>query len=124
MLNGEAALFRFTTNALAELETDTGLTQDQIITLASSGEKFSVKLLRAFVRAALLHEEPELSLNDAGDILDPFLKGDEDMTALRLALANAFAEAYPKPKPMGDEKNAPAASGTGTTTSSLPQESA
>lgn len=122
IVNGEPTVFRFGGHALAELEGSLGMTQDELLKLAVAGG-LSVRLTVAMLRAALLHEEPQLTLAEAGEILTPYLKTHEEFQALRLALGEALVLAFP-PIPAGDEpKNAEALSGTGTSTVSLAPES-
>ena len=114
-LNGEPCLFRFGGNALAELEGAMGMTQREIFELATK-QDLSVRLTRAMVWAALLHESPDLTLRDAGDIIDPYLQDPEQFTALRLAIAEAFVGAFPEVK-KDESKNeaAPITTGGETT---------
>lgn len=123
IVNGEPTMFRFGGHALAELEGSLGMTQYQIFELATCGH-LSVRLARGMLWAALLHDEPEFTLAEAGDALSPYLQDREQMGALTAALASAFMMAFPKAKEGEEPKNVEAPSGTGTTTSNSAPESA
>jgi hypothetical protein len=113
VLNGEPCFFRFGGNALAELEGELGITQSKVIELASASE-LSIELTRAMLWAGLLHSDPEFTLADAGEALDPYLKDSQSFNKLRTALAEAYTLAWPKIE--GEPKNAPAPNSPGTTT--------
>lgn len=111
VLNGEPAFFRFGGNALAELEGVLGMTQNEIFQLATKQE-LSIRLTRAMLWAALLHETPDLTIKEAGEILDPYMQDQAGFQELTLALADAFILAFPKVTE-DDSKNAAAPISTG-----------
>jgi len=65
---GEYTL-RFPTNALVELEESLNQPLGLLITKMSRG-RVSIKELRAFVWAGLMHEMPDIVLEKAGEIID------------------------------------------------------
>ena len=56
--------FKFTTYALAELEDSLGHS------LSKMGEDVGIKTMIKMVRAALLHELPNITLKEAADLMD------------------------------------------------------
>ena len=56
---------RYTTNALAELEDVMGHPVTQL-----DGKKIGIKAMRALLWAGLLHEMPDLTLKEAGELMD------------------------------------------------------
>ena len=83
---------KYTTNALAELEDvlDAPLTQ--------LGENMAgIKTIRALVWAGLLHESPDLTINQAGDLLD-YANLNDVSEKVKEALELAFGEKSKKNK--------------------------
>jgi len=76
---------KYTFNALCELEEVMG----RSLTTLQNGE-FKMKDLRALVWAGLLHESPELTLEEAGDLIDRAESIEEIATAVSQAMEVAF----------------------------------
>jgi hypothetical protein len=76
--------FRFTFNAFCELED----VLDRPLTELQKG--FKMKDLRALVWAGLLHEEPELTIEQAGDLIDEAESIEEVAEAVSKAIEAAM----------------------------------
>lgn len=71
-IGGNTYVFRIATNEWCELEDEHGKTTDELITeffeLVSAG-KLKMSYLRSFFRAALLGTHPEITHQEAGEIM-------------------------------------------------------
>jgi len=110
--------FRFGNNALAELEGMLGLSLPQLGKRLAAGEA-GFRELRALVWAGLLHEQPDITLRQAGEVMDA-----AGLEAAVDAAVRAFTAAFPpgekggKAGAMGEGKAL--AAGTGTASSGTP----
>lgn len=75
---------KFTTNALAELEDTLGQPVTQL-----NAETVGIKTLRAMLWAGLLHESPDLSITEAGALMD-----DGDLSEVSTRLSEALELAF------------------------------
>lgn len=101
---------RYTTNALANMEEALKKPIGQLVNDFSSG-LFGFRDIRAIVWAGLLHESPDLTQSEVGDMIDQAESFPEVVRQVGEALRAAFGEKT------GEAKNGagPAAgSGTGT----------
>lgn len=96
---------KFNMNALTELEDVLGIP----ITGLSS-QKVGMKELRAMLWAGLLHEEPELTLREAGDLMEV-----ENLNEISTKITEAMTLAFPQnegkkqnsgPNGIGHKRNA------------------
>ena len=83
---------KYNMNALAELEDVLGKPMTQF-----SAENVGIKELRALVWAGLLHESPDLTLREAGDLIDL-----DHLEEIVKKVSEALALAFPQ----GGQKNA------------------
>jgi len=65
-VDGKRYIFRLTVNAICEIETETGKPFEAAARELQSGQMRTVRL---FVWAALRHQHPDLTLEQAGDIM-------------------------------------------------------
>lgn len=83
---------RFDFNALCELEEHVNLTE-------LGGKNFRMKDLRAILWAGLLHESPELTIEDAGELIDYA----ESLEGIATVVGEAFKESFGEKKDKDDE---------------------
>ena len=79
---------RFDFNALADLEQVLGVTLAQ---LPQDAGALGLRHVRAFVWAGLRHEDPQLTVAGAGDLLQMLVEGGGDLAALAEKLTAALA---------------------------------
>lgn len=113
VIGSKGKVLRFNMNALAALEDATGASL-----LDMKPSKFGFKQQRAFVWAALLHEEPKLTLEQAGDLLDEVMDSPTEYNEVLEATLRAFAMAFPESKKSEDVTDPNAKSATGGETAS------
>lgn len=109
--DGTLYTLHFSTNAFCELEAEMGVGLMQIAALLDKPEKLSMQNLRLLFWAGLRDRHPDISLTDAGRIMDAFGMLD----AIQLA-AKAFEAAFPAPQvagPLGGNRKARRAATTG-----------
>jgi hypothetical protein len=103
-IGGEWHSLRLNFNALAALEKELGRPVNEF-------GKFGLRETRAFIWAALLHENPKLKIETVGDWLEEFRQADK-MPEIYHAISETFRLANPKPD--GEESpNEQVATGTG-----------
>lgn len=101
--DGKVYSLRFTTNSICELEEHFGQPIAKIVTELQDESNASMKMVRAVVWGALLSEQPDITLKDAGNLLDEV--GVDALTEkLGLALQRFFPDAE-----AGEKKNPPKA---------------
>jgi hypothetical protein len=77
---------RYDINALANLEEATGMTIEQ----AMDEKKIqSLRVVRALVWAGLLHEDPKLKIETAGDLLEDFFESGGELTTIFQKITDA-----------------------------------
>lgn len=75
---------RYTTNALAELEDALGKPVTQL-----NQEETGIKTIRAMLWAGLLHETPDLTINEAGELMNH-----TDLTTISEKVTEAITLAF------------------------------
>ena len=90
-LGGKTRYLKYGFNALVELEEALGCGLQDFLGLLQGGAK--LKDLRAILRAGLLHEDPALTDEAVGNLLDEA----KDLSALGVAIKTAFEAAFPPP---------------------------
>lgn len=85
-LAGNHYSLRFTVNALCNLEEKTGMSLAHL-------QETSFSCIRGLLWCALLHENPALSLSDAGNLLEHHLKSGGNLQEIANALAAALEDA-------------------------------
>lgn len=89
------------TNAMCEIEDQTGVGIAKVGALLSNPETASIKLLRAVLWGSLQSKHPGTSLKKAGDLIDAV-----GMSNLGPLVGQAFSAAFPKAnKEAGDKAN-------------------
>lgn len=97
VIGSKGRTFRYNLNSLAELEAAINCRVQDM-----EPRKFGFREHRAVVWAALLHEEPKLTLVQAGDLLTPLLDDAKEYGEIIDAALSAFAGAFPD-RPEGAE---------------------
>lgn len=90
---GQSLVLKFTTNAICEIE---GIFDKPFTRIMSEVEKISVR--RVLLWGAMLTGKPDVTLADAGDIMDAI--GPKE--AMRVIM-ETFAAAYPSEAKEGDQ---------------------
>lgn len=86
----ETYIIRFSSNALCELEDASGVSAIELANSLADETKFSIKSLRLILWAGLIGSHDELTLKNAGDIID--LAG---LETVGIAVGKAFELAFP-----------------------------
>ncbi len=94
LMDGVERSIKFTLNALAELEDKFGSVQAAFDKLEKEN---SIKALRAILWSGLIHEDPNLTEQEVGNLIDI-----NYMQELMGNIGEAFDEDLPEPEP-GDE---------------------
>jgi hypothetical protein len=109
-VGGKEYVLRYDLNALCSLESALGIPLHEL-----NPQKLGFAGSRALIWAALLHEEPKLTLSELGDRLDDVRTHQQEWDALMVNVIKSFGMAFPAPPKDDDPKNAESvASGTGT----------
>jgi hypothetical protein len=115
VIGSKGKVFRFNLNALAALEGAMGLPVQKI-----DARNFGFKDHRALVWAGLLHDEPKLTLEQAGLLLDQVLPSAKEYGEVIDAALTAFGAAFPdapKTEEGGADPNVKSATGGETSSS-------
>lgn len=94
-IGGKSRELRFDFNALVQFEEDTGLN----VLDGAVWNNMTATSLRALLRAALLHKEPELTLAEVGGWLEL-----TDTAKIGEVLAAVFSSAMPEPSDDPEDK--------------------
>ena len=85
-LAGKNYPLHFTVNALCLLEEKAGMSLDHL-------QENSLSCIRALLWCALLHDQPALTLTDAGNLLENHPKGGGTLNDVAACLARALEDA-------------------------------
>lgn len=105
-LCGREYPLRFTVNALCSLEEKTGKGLGDM-----QGSQMSC--LRGLLWCGLLEQRPEMTLRDAGDLIENHLLSGGDLTQLSRQMAAALEDACFFPRPGRQQPPVPSAPSTG-----------
>jgi hypothetical protein len=97
IVNGELNVLRFTMNSLCALEEELGEPVAALADKMKDPAQFRISMARAVLWAGLLHKRRDLTIEQAGEIID-----EAGITATMAAIGKAFSLAFATPKP-GDQ---------------------
>lgn len=92
-VGGATYTLRFTVNALCELEDAVGSSVSELGAALADPTRARVKLMRALLWAGLRDRHPQLTIEDAGALLD-----DGGAQRIMPLVAEAFSLAFPAPE--------------------------
>lgn len=104
-IGGEAYVFRLATNEWASLEDEHDKTTDELIVWffeLLDQNKLRMSLLRSFFRAALIGQRPDVTIDEAGEIMS-----DMGLVEAGALLGRVIAASMPDPK--AEDENPPKA---------------
>lgn len=100
--------FRFSIDALCQLEDHTGKTFMEVAKVLESGN-VSMNLTRSLVWAGLREHHPKVSVKEAGDLIIEM----GGVAGIMPTVAEALASAFPEAKEVGGENPPTGQAGTG-----------
>lgn len=93
--DGRAYTVKFSINAICELEDALGLSVAELGTAMADPARLRIRMMRALLWAGLRDKHPEVTIEDAGRLLD------DGATRIMPVVAEAFALAFPAEEKKG-----------------------